>query len=143
VRVSNELGAAHPRVAKFSVFVMNGNSMLISVVFSAIILIFRVGLSYLFTSDSEVIDAVSDLTPLLAISVLLNGIQPILSGNTVISTTTRLSFSTLLNPIPPFVCSSLKNFRGCNWMWMASSGGLCKLGLLLCDWSYCWMCSWF
>ncbi|XP_004491273.1 protein DETOXIFICATION 41 [Cicer arietinum] len=80
VRISNELGAAHPRVAKFSVFIVNGNSILISVVLSAIILIFRVALSNLFTSDSEVIEAVSDLTPLLAISVLLNGIQPILSG---------------------------------------------------------------
>ncbi|PON89668.1 Multi antimicrobial extrusion protein [Trema orientale] len=80
VRVSNELGAGHPRVAKFSVFVVNGTSILISIVFSAIILIFKVGLSKLFTSDSEVIEAVSDLTPLLAISVFLNGIQPILSG---------------------------------------------------------------
>ncbi|MBA0655834.1 hypothetical protein Golax_005333 [Gossypium laxum] len=80
VRVSNELGAGHPRVAKFSVFVVNGTSILISIVFSAIVLIFRVGLSKAFTSDSEVIEAVSDLTPLLAISVFLNGIQPILSG---------------------------------------------------------------
>ncbi|KAL2316846.1 hypothetical protein Fmac_030722 [Flemingia macrophylla] len=80
VRVSNELGASHPRVAKFSVFVVNGTSILISVVFCAIILIFRVALSKLFTSDSEVIEAVSNLTPLLAISVFLNGIQPILSG---------------------------------------------------------------
>ncbi|WJX60743.1 Protein DETOXIFICATION 41 [Trifolium repens] len=52
VRVSNELGAAHPRVTKFK----------------------------LFTTDSVVLEAVSKLTPLLAISVLLNGIQPILSG---------------------------------------------------------------
>ncbi|CAI8586740.1 unnamed protein product [Vicia faba] len=80
VRISNELGAAHPRVAKFSVYVVNGNSILISIVLSAIILIFRVGLSKLFTSDAEVIDEVSDLTSLLCISVLLNGIQPILSG---------------------------------------------------------------
>ncbi|GMN55014.1 hypothetical protein TIFTF001_024133 [Ficus carica] len=80
VRVSNELGAGHPRVAKFSVFVVNGTSILISIVFSAIILIFKVGLSKLFTSDSDVIEAVSELTPLLAISVFLNGIQPILSG---------------------------------------------------------------
>nr|ADO22709.1 TT12-1 MATE transporter [Malus domestica]ADO22710.1 TT12-1 MATE transporter [Malus domestica] len=80
VRVSNELGAGHPKVAKFSVFVVNGTSILISIVFSAIILIFRVGLSKLFTSDAEVIAAVSDLTSLLAISVFLNGIQPILSG---------------------------------------------------------------
>lgn len=81
VRVSNELGAGHPRVAKFSVLVVNGTSILISIVFSAIILIFKVGLSKLFTSDAEVIEAVSNLTPLLAISVFLNGIQPILSGN--------------------------------------------------------------
>ncbi|EXC08257.1 Protein TRANSPARENT TESTA 12 [Morus notabilis] len=80
VRVSNELGAGHPRVAKFSVFVVNGTSILISIVFSAIVLIFKVGLSMLFTSDSEVIEAVSELTPLLAISVFLNGVQPILSG---------------------------------------------------------------
>ncbi|XWS44441.1 hypothetical protein CRYUN_Cryun15aG0044800 [Craigia yunnanensis] len=80
VRVSNELGAGHPRVAKFSVFVVNGTSILISIVFSVIVLIFRVGLSKAFTSDSEVIEAVSDMTPLLAISVFLNGIQPILSG---------------------------------------------------------------
>ncbi|KAF5731358.1 TT12-2 MATE transporter [Tripterygium wilfordii] len=80
IRVSNELGAGHARVAKFSVFVVNGTSILISIVFSAIVLIFRVGLSKLFTSDDEVITAVSSLTPLLAISVFLNGIQPILSG---------------------------------------------------------------
>uniref|UniRef100_A0A7C9CK05 Protein DETOXIFICATION n=1 Tax=Opuntia streptacantha TaxID=393608 RepID=A0A7C9CK05_OPUST len=80
VRVGNELGAAHANVAKFSVVVVNGTSILISIVFSAIVLIFRVGLSKAFTSDSEVIAAVSNLMPLLAISVFLNGIQPILSG---------------------------------------------------------------
>ncbi|KAJ9686018.1 hypothetical protein PVL29_015077 [Vitis rotundifolia] len=80
VRVSNELGAARPLVAKFSVLVVNANSIIISIFFSAIVLIFKVGLSKLFTSDTEVIEAVSNLTPLLAISVFLNGIQPILSG---------------------------------------------------------------
>lgn len=80
VRVGNELGAGHPKIAKLSVMVVNGTSIVISIIFSAIVLIFRVGLSKLFTTDYEVIDAVSDLTPLLAISVFLNGIQPILSG---------------------------------------------------------------
>ena len=80
VRISNELGAAHPLVAKFSVLVVNANSIIISIFFSAIVLIFKIGLSKLFTSDTEVINAVSNLTPLLAISVFLNGIQPILSG---------------------------------------------------------------
>lgn len=80
VRVSNELGAGHPMVAKFSVVVVTTTSVIISVIFSAIVLIFKTGLSQLFTTDSEVMAAVSDLTPLLAISVFLNGIQPILSG---------------------------------------------------------------
>jgi MATE family multidrug resistance protein len=81
VRVSNELGAGHPRVTKLSVLVVNGNSIIISVVLSAIIMIFGSSLSKLFTTDFVVLEAVSKLTPLLAISVLLNGIQPILSGN--------------------------------------------------------------
>ncbi|XP_062176361.1 protein DETOXIFICATION 41-like [Alnus glutinosa] len=80
VRISNELGAGHPRVAKFSVLVVSGTSLAISILFSAVVLIFRGGLGELFTSDSEVLEAVYDLTPLLAISILLNGIQPILSG---------------------------------------------------------------
>ncbi|XP_028796152.1 protein DETOXIFICATION 41 [Neltuma alba] len=80
IRVSNELGANHPRLAKFSVSVVTGTSILISVVFSSIVLIFRVALSKLFTSDEAVIKEVSNLCSLLAISVFLNGIQPILSG---------------------------------------------------------------
>ncbi|KAM7476933.1 hypothetical protein LguiB_024176 [Lonicera macranthoides] len=80
VRVSNELGAGHPMVAKLSVIVVTSTSVLISIVFMAIVLIFSVGLSQVFTSDSQVIEAVKNLTPLLAISVFLNGIQPILSG---------------------------------------------------------------
>ncbi|KAJ0112008.1 hypothetical protein Patl1_02475 [Pistacia atlantica] len=80
VRASNELGAGHPRVAKFSVVVVIATGVFISILFSAIILIFRVGLSKLFTSDAEVIVAISNLTPLLAMSVFLNGIQAILSG---------------------------------------------------------------
>ncbi|XAR60185.1 hypothetical protein NMG60_11033447 [Bertholletia excelsa] len=80
VRVSNELGAGRPNVAKFAVIVVNMTTIAISAVFSAIVVIFRVWLSKLFTSDEEVIKAVSTLTPLLAISVFLNGIQPILSG---------------------------------------------------------------
>lgn len=80
VRVSNELGAGNPRVAKLSVVVVNVTTILISLVLCVIVLVFRVGLSKAFTSDAEVIAAVSDLFPLLAVSIFLNGIQPILSG---------------------------------------------------------------
>ncbi|KAF8413539.1 hypothetical protein HHK36_001530 [Tetracentron sinense] len=80
VRVGNELGGAHPKVAKLSVIVVNTTSIIISLVFGALVMICRTPLTKLFTSDKEVTEAVSNLTPLLAISVLLNGIQPILSG---------------------------------------------------------------
>ena len=89
VRVGNELGARHAKVAKFSVMVVTGTSTVISIIFSAVVLSFRVGLSKLFTSDYQVIEAVSDLTPLLAISVFLNGIQPILSGQKATFYTSR------------------------------------------------------
>lgn len=80
IRVSNELGASHPKVAKLSVIVVNVTSILISIVFCVIVVVFRVGLTKMFTSDSAVISEVMKLIPLLATSVFLNGIQPILSG---------------------------------------------------------------
>jgi MATE family multidrug resistance protein len=81
VRVCNELGAIHPRVTKLSVLVVNGNNMIISVGLSTVIMIFRVALSKFFTTDSVVHEVVSKLTLLIAIFVVLNGIQPILSVN--------------------------------------------------------------
>ncbi|KAF2583920.1 hypothetical protein F2Q70_00036794 [Brassica cretica] len=43
-------------------------------------LAFRDVLSYAFTEGEEVSAAVSDLCPLLALTLVLNGIQPVLSG---------------------------------------------------------------
>ncbi|XP_050365465.1 protein DETOXIFICATION 41-like [Argentina anserina] len=80
VRMGNELGAGHPRVAKFSLFLVNVNSLVISLIFTVLVLIFSVRLSRLFTTEAEALVAVSDLIPMLAISIFFNGIQPILSG---------------------------------------------------------------
>ncbi|KAI9198676.1 hypothetical protein LWI28_020392 [Acer negundo] len=52
VRVSNELGAGNPKHV----------------------------ISYAFTSGETVADAVSELCPFLAVTLILNGIQPVLSG---------------------------------------------------------------
>ncbi|KAI3718721.1 hypothetical protein L6452_19603 [Arctium lappa] len=80
VRVSNELGAGHPKSAAFSVIVVTLCSFVISVICAIILLALRHVLSYAFTDGQAVADAVSELTPLLAISIVLNGIQPVLSG---------------------------------------------------------------
>lgn len=118
VRVGNELGAGHPKVARFSVYVVNVTSVLISVIFSVIELFLRVQLSELFASDAEVIKAVPDLTPLLAISIFLNGIQPILSG-------IHLSYRVLNKPGLKPLNGINFNFRCGNWKWMARCCGLC------------------
>ncbi|KAK1304461.1 Protein TRANSPARENT TESTA 12 [Acorus calamus] len=80
IRVGNELGAAHPRVARFAVIVVVSTCIVISIILSGIVLVCREPLSKLYTSSQDVIDMVVKLMPLLAISVFLNGIQPILSG---------------------------------------------------------------
>ncbi|KAK4278908.1 hypothetical protein QN277_016684 [Acacia crassicarpa] len=83
VRVSNELGAGNPRVAKFSIGVFNGIGFLISLVFSVMILIFRVGLVKLYTTDSEVFEVTHSLFPLVAISFLITGNHYILFGHAI------------------------------------------------------------
>lgn len=80
VRVGNELGAGNPKSAAFSVFVVTFVSFLVSVAVASLVLSLRHVIAYAFTSGETVANAVSDLCPLLAVTLLLNGIQPVLSG---------------------------------------------------------------
>jgi MATE family multidrug resistance protein len=80
VRVSNELGARNPKSAAFSVVVVTVISFIISVIAALIVLALRDVISYAFTQGEAVAAAVSDLCPLLALTLLLNGVQPVLSG---------------------------------------------------------------
>lgn len=80
VRVSNELGGGHPRTAKFSLVVAVISSFIVGVFISLILIIFRNQYPALFSSDSEVQALVKQLTPLLATCIVINNIQPVLSG---------------------------------------------------------------
>lgn len=80
VRVSNELGAGHPKSAAFSVVVVNILSFIVSAICAVVVLALRNVISYAFTEGEVVAAAVSDLCPLLALTLLLNGVQPVLSG---------------------------------------------------------------
>ncbi|KAK2370220.1 Protein DETOXIFICATION 40 [Trifolium repens] len=80
VRVSNELGARNPKSASFSVVVVTLISFVISVIAALVVLALRDVISYVFTEGEVVAAAVSDLCPLLSLSLVLNGIQPVLSG---------------------------------------------------------------
>ncbi|GMN41532.1 hypothetical protein TIFTF001_010750 [Ficus carica] len=80
VRVSNELGAAHPRAAQFSLLVAVISSTMIGVVLSLILIITRDEYPSLFSNDTDVKALVRQLTPVLAFSIVINNIQPVLSG---------------------------------------------------------------
>ncbi|PKI42641.1 hypothetical protein CRG98_036923 [Punica granatum] len=83
VRVSNELGAGHPRTAKLALAVAVINSFVIGVVISIILIVTREDYPSLFSTDTSVQDVVKELTPLLAFCILINNVQPVLSGMAV------------------------------------------------------------
>lgn len=80
VRVGNELGAGHPKSAAFSVVIVNLVSFIIAVLEAVIVMALRHVISYVFTEGETVANAVSELCPYLAVTLILNGVQPVLSG---------------------------------------------------------------
>ncbi|KAH9771019.1 protein DETOXIFICATION 21 [Citrus sinensis] len=80
VRVSNELGRGSANAAKFAIKVAVFTSLLIGCVLFIIFLFLRGRVAYIFTDNQDVIDTVADLSPLLSFSILLNSVQPVLSG---------------------------------------------------------------
>ncbi|OVA04574.1 Multi antimicrobial extrusion protein [Macleaya cordata] len=80
VRVSNELGAGHPEAAKRSVVVAVTTSAIMGIIFMSLILITRNDFPKLFTGKTVVVKETSKLGTLLALAMLLNTIQPVLSG---------------------------------------------------------------
>ncbi|KAI9128511.1 hypothetical protein K1719_001504 [Acacia pycnantha] len=80
VRVGNELGAGNGKAAKFSVVIVNIASLIVAVVEAMVVLGLRHVVSYAFTDGEKVANAVSDLCPFLAVTLILNGVQPVLSG---------------------------------------------------------------
>ncbi|KAL3835608.1 hypothetical protein ACJIZ3_010344 [Penstemon smallii] len=80
VRVSNELGADNPEKAKFSVVVMVISSFLIGIIFASFLLLFKNHYPSFFSDNSAVQQLVYQLTPLLAFCIVINNVQPALSG---------------------------------------------------------------
>ncbi|KAF5735203.1 hypothetical protein HS088_TW15G00703 [Tripterygium wilfordii] len=80
VRVSNELGRGSSKAAKFSIKMAVLTSFSIGFVLFLIFLFIRGYVAYMFTESPNVVKEVASLSPLLAISILLNSVQPVLSG---------------------------------------------------------------
>lgn len=80
VRVSNELGAGNGKAAKFAMKVSVVESTIIGLLFCSIIMIFRGQIALIFSSSTDVLKAVENLSYLLAFTIFLNSVQPVLSG---------------------------------------------------------------
>ncbi|KAL3734099.1 hypothetical protein ACJRO7_023449 [Eucalyptus globulus] len=80
VRVSNELGAGNAQAAKFAVMVVSVTSVTIGVIAMAVVFVTRDYFPYLFTSSEAVAAETTKLAFLLGFTVLLNSLQPVLSG---------------------------------------------------------------
>ncbi|KAL0352419.1 UNVERIFIED_CONTAM: protein DETOXIFICATION 27, partial [Sesamum calycinum] len=80
IRVANEIGAGNGNSAKFAAKVSVFNSLVVGFVFFLVIIAFPGKIAMIFTSSSSVISMVEGLALLLAITILFNCIQPILSG---------------------------------------------------------------
>ncbi|GAB4830683.1 hypothetical protein Ancab_004716 [Ancistrocladus abbreviatus] len=74
MRVSNELGAENPKSAAFSVTMVTLVSHIIKIIEAAAVLTLHHVISYAFTSGEAVANAVSELCPFLAVSLILNGV---------------------------------------------------------------------
>ncbi|CAO2190254.1 unnamed protein product [Urochloa humidicola] len=80
VRVSNELGSGRPRAAWNAVVVVVAEALLIGLTCMALILVFRDSFSVIFTSDDDLRRAVSKIAGLLGLTMVLNSVQPVISG---------------------------------------------------------------
>ncbi|KAG9450753.1 hypothetical protein H6P81_010718 [Aristolochia fimbriata] len=80
VRVANELGAGNGKGAKFATIVSVCTSIVIGLFFWVLIVALHDKFSLIFTTSPVIIDAVKRLAVLLAFTILLNSVQPILSG---------------------------------------------------------------
>nr|CAD1820987.1 unnamed protein product [Ananas comosus var. bracteatus] len=80
VRVSNELGSGRPRATMYAVIVIVVQSLSIGLLAMAIILASREHFAVIFTNDKELQRAVAKLAYLLAVTMVLNSVQPVISG---------------------------------------------------------------
>jgi MATE family multidrug resistance protein len=70
----------HPRAAKYSVMVTVFQSLVIGLILMAVVLGAKDYFAYIFTSNKEMQVATSKLAFILAITMVLNSVQPVISG---------------------------------------------------------------
>ncbi|XP_042047947.1 protein DETOXIFICATION 34-like [Salvia splendens] len=136
IRVSNELGSGHPRAAKFSVYVTILESMVIGLCCMVIIIGTKDDFASLFTNSKPMQKAVGDLAYLLAVTMMLNSIQPVISGVAIGGGWQGLvAFINLtcyyIIGLPAGFLLGYKTYLGVQGIWMGMIFGTCLQTLIL------------
>ncbi|KAK4710261.1 hypothetical protein R3W88_004774 [Solanum pinnatisectum] len=79
-RISNELGAGRPQAAKIAlaaVIVLSATEVVLA---SITLFVVRDVWGYVFSYEKEVVTYVAEITPILCISIIMDGTQAVLSG---------------------------------------------------------------
>ncbi|KAL1207529.1 Protein DETOXIFICATION 16 [Cardamine amara subsp. amara] len=79
-RVSNELGAGNPKVAKLAVRVVMCIALAESIVVGSILILIRNVWGMAYSSEPEVVSYVASMMPILALANFLDSLQCVLSG---------------------------------------------------------------
>ncbi|KAM5570484.1 protein DETOXIFICATION 16 [Rosa sericea] len=79
-RVSNELGAGHPKTARLSVCVVLVMAITEGLLVGLVLILIRNFWGYAYSNETEVIDYLATMMPILATSNFLDGLQCVLSG---------------------------------------------------------------
>ncbi|XP_019083288.1 PREDICTED: protein DETOXIFICATION 14-like isoform X2 [Camelina sativa] len=79
-RVANELGAGNPKQARMAVYTVMVIACVESILVSAIVFGSRNVFGYLFSSETEVVDYVRSMAPLVSLLVILDALHTVLSG---------------------------------------------------------------
>ncbi|XP_010554171.1 PREDICTED: protein DETOXIFICATION 12-like [Tarenaya hassleriana] len=79
-RVSNELGAGNSRAAHIAVYAAMSLAVIETLVVSTSLFFGRHIFGYVFSNEKATVDYVATLAPLVSISLILDGLQGVLSG---------------------------------------------------------------
>jgi MATE family multidrug resistance protein len=79
-RVSNELGAGHPKTARLALRVVIFMGIMVSVLVGLFLILIRNVWGYAYSNEVEVAEYVATMMPILALSNFLDGLQCVLSG---------------------------------------------------------------
>ena len=78
--MANELGAGNGKGARFAMIISVTQSLIIGIILSVLVVFLHDQIGWIFSSSETVINAVKNLSILLAFTILLNSVQPVLSG---------------------------------------------------------------